>query len=58
MNGSEGGGLGRAMEGVIVGMYVEVVVVGNVVKGEDEGTAMEEVMMEVMEGVTMELSPC
>ena len=48
---------GMAVEGVMVGMVFEVVVVGVVVEGENEGMAAEEVMVEVMEGVTVELSP-
>ena len=42
----------------MVGMAVEVVVVGVMVEGKDEGMVAEEVMVEVMEGVTVELSPC
>ena len=49
--------MGIAVEGVMVGMAVEVVVVGVMVEGKDEGMVAEEVMVEVMEGVTVELSP-
>ena len=36
---------------------MEVVVVRMVVEGEDEGMAAEEMMVEIMERVTVELSP-
>ena len=54
-----GGGVmmveGIAMEGVILGMAVEVVVARMAVEGEAEGMTAEEVMVE-MEVVTEELS--
>ena len=49
---------GIAEEGVILGMAVEVVVVGIAVEGEDEGMAAEEVMVEMVEVVTAEITSC
>ena len=48
----------RDVEGVIKGMAVELVVVRMTVEGEDEKMAAEEVMVEMIEVVTVELSPC
>ena len=41
----------------MLGMAAKVVVVGMVVEGDDEGMAAEEVMVVVMEGLKVELSP-
>ena len=49
---------GLALEGAILGIAMEVVLVGNAVEGEDEGMAAEEVMVEMMEVVSMELFTC
>ena len=41
-----------------MGMAVEVVVVEMAVEGEDDRMAAENVMVEMIEVVTVELSPC
>ena len=48
---------GIAVEGVMLGMATEVVVVGMAVEREDERISVEEVMVKMMEVVTVELSP-
>ena len=47
-----------AVEGVILGIVVEVVVVGMAEEGKDERMAAEEVMVEMMDVVSVELSSC
>ena len=42
----------------MVGVAVEVVVVGMAVEGEDEGMAGEEVIVEMMVVVAVELTSC
>ena len=49
---------GIAVEGVILGKAVEAVVVGMAEEEEDEGMAAEEVIVEMVEVVSVELSPC
>ena len=46
------------MEGVILDQTVEVVAVGMAVEGEDEGMAAAEVMVEMMEVVTVGVTSC
>ena len=52
------GGVEIAVDGVMVGIAVEVVVEEMAMEGEDEGVAAEDMMVEVIEGVTVELSLC
>ena len=47
---------GIAEEGVLLGMTVEVVIVGIAVGGEDEGMAAEVVMVVMVEVVTAEMT--